>query len=258
MQADQLLLVAVPIVGFVSGFINTLAGSGSLVTLPLLIVLGLPANVANGTNRVGILVQSLVSVATFRSRNAMPRVSVAKVVVPAVLGAATGAALAVDLDETMLQRTIGVLLLVMLVIVIARPRRWLESHETGAEASVLVQAPLFFAIGAYGGFIQAGVGFFLLAGLVLGSGFTLVGGNAVKNLIVLVFTVAALAVFIVNDQVRWGLGALLAAGSAAGAWAAARMAVARGAPFVRWVLIVMLALSAVAMLGDLRLADEPA
>src|SRR5690606_22327591 len=154
------------------------------------------------------------------------------------LGAATGAALAVDLDETMLQRTIGVLLLVMLVIVIAQPRRWLESHETGAEASVLVQAPLFFAIGAYGGFIQAGVGFFLLAGLVL--------------------PVAALAVFVVSDQVRWGLGALRAAGSAAGAWAAARMAVARGAPFVRWVLIVMLALSAVAMLGDLRLADEPA
>ncbi|HEX6995977.1 MAG TPA: sulfite exporter TauE/SafE family protein [Gammaproteobacteria bacterium] len=255
MQADPLLLVAVPIVGFASGFINTLAGSGSLITLPLLIVLGLPANVANGTNRVGILVQTIVSVATFRGRNAMPRVGVAKVVVPSVLGAAVGAALAVDLDEAMLRRTIGVLMLVMLVVVIARPRRWLESHETGCESSVWLQAPLFFAIGAYGGFIQAGVGIFLLAGLVLGGGFTLVGGNAVKNLIVLIFTVAALAVFVANDQVRWGLGALLAAGSAAGAWAAARMAISRGAPFVRTVLIVILVLSAIAMLGDIRLAD---
>src|SRR5690606_21180620 len=131
------------------------------------------------------------------------------------------------------------------------------SHESGGATSALVQAPLFFAIGAYGGFIQAGVGIFLLAGLVLGAGFTLVGGNAVKNLIVLIFTVAALAVFVFNDQVRWGLGALLAAGSAAGAWAAARMAVARGAPFVRFVLIAILVLSAIAMLGDIRLADAP-
>ena len=258
MQADLLLLVAVPIVGFAAGFINTLAGSGSLITLPLLIVLGLPANVANGTNRVGILVQSLVSVATFRNHGAMPRVGVAKVVVPSVLGAAAGAALAVDLDETILERTIGVLMLVMLAIVIARPRRWLESHETGHEQSVWVQAPIFFAIGAYGGFIQAGVGIFLLAGLVLAGGFTLVGGNAVKNLIVLIFTVAALAVFVANDQVRWGLGALLAAGSAAGAWAATRMAIARGAPFVRAFLIAILALSALAMLFDIRIAGEPA
>src|SRR5690606_24108535 len=147
-------------------------------------------------------------------------------------------------------------MLVMLVVVLARPRRWLESHETRRETSAWVQAPLFFVIGAYGGFIQAGVGIFLLAGLVLGAGTTLVGGNAVKNLIVLIFTVAALAVFVVNDQVRWGLGLLLAAGSAVGAWAAARMAVARGAPFVRLVLIVILVLSAVAMLGDIQLAPS--
>jgi uncharacterized membrane protein YfcA len=258
MKADLLLLVAVPIVGFVSGFINTLAGSGSLVTLPLLILLGLPANVANGTNRLGILVQCVVSVATFRRRDALPEVATWRIVVPSVLGATAGAALAVDLDEAMLRRTIGVLMLVMLVVVLARPRRWLESHATGRESSAWVQAPLFFAIGAYGGFIQAGVGIFLLAALVLGAGFNLVGANAVKNLIVLIFTVAALAVFVVNDQVRWGLGALLAAGSGGGAWLAARMAVARGAPFVRWVLIAILLLSAVAMLGDLQLAHRPA
>ncbi|MFS8608054.1 MAG: sulfite exporter TauE/SafE family protein [Gammaproteobacteria bacterium] len=253
MTHDWWLLAAVPLVGFVSGFVNTLAGSGSLITLPLLIVLGLPANVANGTNRVGILVQSLVSVATFRNHGAMPRVGVAKVVVPSVLGAAAGAALAVDLDETLLERTIGVLMLVMLAVVLLRPRRFLESHVGRPPLRAWLQAVLFFAIGVYGGFIQAGVGIFLLAGLVLGAGFELVGGNAVKNLIVLVFTVAALAVFVVNDQVRWGLGALLAAGSAAGAWAAAHLAVVRGAPFVRAVLIAILILSAAALLGDFRL-----
>ncbi|HEX7079888.1 MAG TPA: sulfite exporter TauE/SafE family protein [Gammaproteobacteria bacterium] len=248
-QTDFLFLVAVPVVGFASGFINTLAGSGSLITLPLLILLGLPANVANGTNRVGIVVQSIVSVATFRRRGALDVVGTVKLVVPAVLGAGVGAALAVDLDEVLLRRTIGVLMLVMLAVVLLRPGRWLQSHATGREASAWIQVPLFFAIGVYGGFIQAGVGIFLLAGLVLGAGYDLVGGNAVKNLIVLVFTFAALAVFVVNDQVRWGVGALLAGGSAAGAWTAAHLAVARGAPFVRWVLIAILVVSAAALLG---------
>lgn len=251
MQTNTLLIVAVPVVGFAAGFINTLAGSGSLVTLPLLILLGLPANVANGTNRVGILVQGIVSVATFKRRGALELGGSWRLVVPAVIGAAAGAALAVDIDEALLRRTIGALLLVMLVVVLARPARFLEAHRRERAVPAWVELPLFFLIGAYGGFIQAGVGILLLAGLVLGAGYNLVGANAVKNLIVLVFTVAALAVFVANHQVRWLLGGLLAIGNGAGAWAGAHLAVEKGARFVRWALIVILALSAVALLGDL-------
>lgn len=250
---DLLLLTAVPIVGFVSGFVNTLAGSGSLLTLPLLIVLGLPANVANGTNRVGILVQTMVSVATFRRRGAFESTSLPLVLLPSVLGAALGASLAVDLDERILQRTIGILMLLMLATVVLNPQRFIAEHATRHAHGALVQVPVFFAIGVYGGFIQAGVGLFLLAGLALAAGHDLVRGNAIKNLVVLVFTAAALAVFIVNDQVDWTLGALLAAGSAAGAWVATRMAVVRGAAFVRYMLIVTLMASAVALLGDFTL-----
>lgn len=252
MDQSSLLFAAVPAVGFAAGFINTLAGSGSLITLPVLILLGLPANVANGTNRVGIVVQNIVAVATFRRHGALELGGSLKLAIPSVLGAVVGAAIAVDLDEELLNRVIGVLMVVMIGIILLRPRRWLEAHATGDAAPYHVQAPVFFVIGAYGGFIQAGVGIFLLAGLVLAGGYNLVGANAVKNLIVLTFTIAALAVFVVNDQVRWGLGLLLAAGNAAGAWVAARMAVARGAAFVRGALVVILALSALALLGDLR------
>lgn len=252
-EPNWLLLALVPVTGFVAGFINTLAGSGSLITLPMLILLGLPANVANGTNRVGILVQNIVSVSTFKRHGALHERDSVQLLVPSVLGALVGAQLAVSLDETILRRTIAVLMIAMLVIVVAKPGRWLHEHAGERVAAYPLRFVIFFAIGAYGGFIQAGVGIFLLAGLVLGAGYNLVGANAVKNLIVLVFTIAALAVFVYHDQVRWGLGLLLAAGNALGAWVATRMAIARGAAFVRWVLIVILALSAVALLLDTSL-----
>jgi uncharacterized membrane protein YfcA len=250
MDYSLLLLAAAPITGFLAGFINTLAGSGSLLTLPVLILLGLPANVANGTNRVGVLLQNVVAVATFRKHGALDVAGPRKTIVPTVIGSIAGALAAVDLDETLLRRTIGALMLVMLAVMLVKPNRWLAAHATGSERPFWLQAPLFFAIGVYGGFIQAGVGIFLLAALVLGAGFDLVRANAVKNLIVLVFTAAALVVFVVNDQVSWGLGLLLGAGQGLGAWIAARMAIARGARFVHWAVIAIVALSAAALIAD--------
>jgi uncharacterized membrane protein YfcA len=243
---------AVMVTGFAAGFINTLAGSGSLITLPLLIFLGLPASVANGTNRVGVLVQNIVSVGTFRQRNMLDTRGGLLLSIPAIIGAIIGAQLAVNLDEELLKRTIGALMVVMLVVVLVRPKRWLQ-ERTGNPRPGPIQFIIFFFIGVYGGFIQAGVGIFLLAGLVLSAGYDLVRANAVKALIVLMFTIAALAVFIFNDQVRWDLGLLLAAGNAAGAWAAARMAVEKGAEFVRWVLIAILVVSAAGLLGVVEL-----
>lgn len=252
---EILIYAAVPIVGFIAGFVNTLAGSGSLITLPVLILLGLPANVANGTNRVGILVQNIVAVAIFRQRGALSFAGSRKLIVPAVFGALVGAALAVDLDEALLNRTIGILMLAMLVIILLRPGRWLQAHADGSSIHPAAQVPIYFGIGLYCGFIQAGAGVFLIAGLVLASGFDLVRGNAMKNFIVLIVTIAALAVFIANDQVRWGIGLLLASGNAAGAWVGASMAVDRGAGFVRWVLIIIIALSAIAMFSDYRIVS---
>lgn len=174
---------------------------------------------------------------------------------PAVFGAVVGAALAVDLDEALLNRTIGILMVVMLAVILLRPRRWLEAHADGTSIHYGWQIPIYFGIGLYCGFIQAGAGVFLIAGLVLASGYDLVRGNAMKNLIVLIVTIAALAVFVVNDQVRWGLGLLLATGNAAGAWVGANMAVSRGAGFVRWVLIVIIAVSALALFSDYRIVS---
>jgi uncharacterized membrane protein YfcA len=248
------LYVAVVVAGFAAGFINTLAGSGSLITLPLLIFCGLPATVANGTNRVAILLQTAVAVRSFRRQKALRFKRGLILATPAAIGAIIGAQIAADLDEELLRRIIGVLMVIMLAVVIIRPRRWLQGREwADGERTSLGQLITFFGIGVYGGFIQAGVGIFLLAGLVLSAGFDLVRANGVKNLIVLVFTIFALAVFIFNDQVDWLVGVVLGVGNMLGAWVAARMAIKRGATFVRWLLIGVLVVSAVVLLGAVRI-----
>ena len=139
---------------------------------------------------------------------------------------------------------------VMLGEILIRPKRWLEGRSEFVDHRFTWhQLLIFFAIGIYGGFIQAGVGIFLLAGLVLGAGYDLVRGNAVKVLIVLCFTVFALAVFVINDQVVWAIGLILGIGNMLGAWVASRLAVERGAIFVRWVLIAVVAVSGAKLLG---------
>ena len=244
------LYLAVIAAGFGAGFINTLAGSGSLITLPLLIFLGLPANVANGTNRVGVVFQNLVSVGSFRQNNMLDMRGGVILSIPAIVGSVIGAQIAVNLDEQLMRRTIGALMVVMLIIMFVRPNRWLRGHpEAMKQRPGLVQIIIFFAIGIYGGFIQAGVGIFLLAGLVLSVGYDLVRANAIKVLIILFFTIAAMVVFVINDQVWWGMGTLLAIGNALGGWAAAKMAVERGAIFVRWILVAVIVVSAASLLG---------
>ena len=241
-----------PITGFAAGFVNTLAGSGTLVTVPILILLGLPANIANGTNRVGVAFQSGVAVATFVRHGALDAGGAWRLVAPTVLRAILGARLAVDLDEALLRRVIGGLMIALLVIILIRPERWLADTSAPRRVWPWLEIPVFFAIGVYGGFIQIGVGIFLMAGLVLCSGYDLVTANALKNVIVLAFTLAALVVFVVNGQVLWSLGLIVAAFQAAGAWFAARLAVQRGARFVRWVFIVIVVLSTGALFSDLR------
>ena len=244
--AYPLILVA----GFAAGAINTIAGSGSLLTLPLLIFFGLPAGVANGTNRVAILLQNVVGAASYRQQGVLDERGALWLSLPAILGAVIGAQIAVDLDEELLRRSIGAILVLMLGVILLRPERWLHGLREQLEGRPSALAWLaFFLIGIYGGFIQAGVGVLLLAGLVLVVGYDVVRANAVKVLIVLVFTVFALAVFVRNDQVNWGVGLVLASGNMLGAWVASRMAVEKGAVWVRRFLIATVALAAAYMLG---------
>lgn len=247
---DPLALLALTGVGLLAGIVNTIAGGGSLITLPALIFLGLPATVANGTNRVGVLLQSLVATERYRREDLVEWALGWRLLVPTGLGAALGAWLSVDIDEAVFRRVIGVVMLIMLVVLLVQPRRWLEGRTGERPAHLAWTGPLaFFAIGTYGGFLQAGVGVFLLAGLVLIEGRDLLRANAVKVLLVTGFTVPPMAIFLYYDLVAWLPGLVLALGSMVGAWVGVRMTTTWGATFIRWVLVAVVAISASKLLG---------
>jgi len=240
MDLQWYLVLALIGAGFLCGFINTLAGSGSLITLPLLMFMGLPANMANGTNRIAILLQNIVGVSSFKQQKVFRFGEGLWLAVPAVVGSIIGAMLAVNLNDQIMTRTIGSLLIIMFFIILLKPDVWIKGQAGLIRAKPSWwQILIFFAIGIYGGFIQAGVGFFLLSGLVLGAGFDLVKANAIKLLIVLLYTPFALIVFIYNDQVNWAAGLILAVGNMIGALVASRFAVSWGPKFVRWILLVI-------------------
>lgn len=240
--------------GVAAGFINTLAGSGSLLTLPALMALGLSLQVANGTNRVGILIASLVSVVTMARSRAIPRRdtgTLAALLVPAAVGAWFGSRAAIELPDDVVDRVVGGLMILLLVTVLLRPERWIVAPDQ-RPARVAAPLPMLVmgVIGFYGGFIQAGVGLFLLFALVPYLRFGLKEANALKLLVVLVFTVPALIEFERAGQVDWPLGLVMAGGQTIGALIAARIATKspRADAIVRALLVVVLAGTALELL----------
>jgi uncharacterized protein len=235
------MILALTGTGLVAGFINTTAGGGSTLALPLLIFLGLPANVANGTNRVAILLQNVIGVHTFHKKKVLDFKADYRLAIPAILGSLVGAFIAVEINHDVLKKIIAGLMVLMLLIVVLKPEVWINEHagEVAARPTAL-QYFIFFLIGIYGGFIQMGVGFLLLAGLVLGCGHNLVKANAVKVFIVLIYTIFSIGIFMYHDQVNWIAGLILATGNMCGAWLGVHFAVKGGAKYVRYVLILAL------------------
>ena len=239
--------------GVFTGIINTLAGSGSLITLPIFILIcGLPAPVANGTNRIGVLVQGLVGIRGFWKHGQLPLQGVGWLLVPTIIGASLGAWVAVDLNEQAMNTAIGILMVFMLVVMLINPKRWIRESDPNPKRN---RHPLtllvFLGIGFYGGFIQAGVGIFLLAGLVLMAKLDLGKANGVKLLLVFVFNLPALAIFLYENQVHFVFGAMMAVFQAIGAYIGVRFVakVPNANVWIHRLLILIVTLSALKFLG---------
>lgn len=237
-------------IGFLAGFINVFAGGGSLLTLPLLIFMGLPANIANGTNRIALIFQNIVATGSFRQQKVLDFKQGIYLIIPACVGSIIGALVAVNINEKILETTIGVLLVVMFLFILFKPEKWLaKPEEKKVVKPTLVQVIIFFMIGLYGGFIQAGIGFFLVAALVMIVGVDLVKANALKLFIVLIYNSLAFVVFAINHQVNYKVGLTLAIGNMLGAFVGSRLAVKKGPQLVRYILLIALVISAFKLLG---------
>jgi hypothetical protein len=212
-------------IGLLAGFLNVLAGGGSLLTLPALIFLGLPAATANGTNRIAILSQNIFATTSFRRHGVLPLKLALLCTVPALLGSYLGANLAITIDDQLFQRLLAVIMLGVLLFNTLDPmQRWRRTELHLSRRRIAALLLCFFVIGVYGGFVQAGVGFLIISAL-LAQGLDLVRINAVKVFVIGIFTLVALAVFIQHSQVNYGLGLALAAGNSIGGIIATRMAI---------------------------------
>ncbi len=232
--------------GIASGIINTLAGSGSLVTLPIFVFLcGLPAPLANGTNRMGVLLQNAVAIRGWLHAGISDFRGSAWLVIPATIGGIVGSRIAVALTEKLMNYILGGLMLFMLAVLLLRPERWLRESQVRTEHQKHPLTVLaFFLIGVYGGFIQVGVGIFLLAGLVLFSRYSLRDGNGIKLLIVLMLTIPSALVFFLYNQVHLGYGLLMAVFQAFGAWLGVRF-VTRAPNVNLWIYRLLLVVAVV-------------
>lgn len=249
-------ITALIVSGVFVGFINTLAGGGTIISLTVFLILGLPIDIANGTNRISVILQNMTSTQAFHQKKMMSWRKGLILAIPAVFGSVIGAQLAVDIDRETFEKAIAIVMLLMIFFMFYKPSQLLYGRADLLKRKINWKILLiFFLIGIYGGMFQVGVGYFLLGALVFGVGFDLVKANAIKVLIVLIYTIFALAVFVFNDAVNWKFGLIHAIGNVIGAYIASHIAVQKGAAFVKWVIVVVIILTSAQLLGLYDLGD---
>lgn len=258
MESWHYLLLA--ILGIVAGTLNVLAGGGSLLTLPVMVFLGLDGAVANGTNRVAILAQNVTAVGGFRSLGFSDMKLSFSLALAALPGGISGALLGTMVRGELFNRVLGAVLIGVLLLMAVQhwrkmkkgapaPGETKDMENTGLSRRQLILGHLaMVAVGFYGGFIQAGVGFLLMAALHRVLGLDLVRVNMHKVFIVGFFTLAALIVFAARGQVLWIPGLALAVGNSIGGWIGSQLSVLKGENWIRNTLYVALFLMAIKLL----------
>ncbi|QTA37825.1 sulfite exporter TauE/SafE family protein [Thermosipho ferrireducens] len=229
--------------GLGAGFVNVLAGGGSMLTLPALTLLGLDISVANGTNRVGILLQNIVASTGFKKGKMLDLKRATFLAIPSTLGAISGTFTVLAINKSLLEKIVGAIFLIMSVFILYKPKIWEEGKKV--EKNNIISFIAFYFVGFYGGFIQAGVGFFLIMSLIFIEGYNIVKTNAIKVFIVMCYTTFSFVIFLMNGKVDIIKGLILALGTMTGAKIGTSFALKSGAKFVRFIVFVMIVVSAI-------------
>jgi uncharacterized protein len=220
MTQHLLLLVG----GMASGFINTLASSGSAVALPIFLFLGFEPHVANATNRLSVLAAACASTIVFARQGKIDWAHVPQLLAPTMAGAILGALLADWLSDRDLRSVIILAVLMSLILVLIGTKRFLGAAPQEHRTFGPLQMSLLFLVGIWTGLIVLDGYTYLLLTLVLAVGYDLIGANALKAVAGIGVTVVAIALFAERAQVEWVAGSVMSLGAMAGAWLGAKLA----------------------------------
>ncbi len=225
-------------VGFLAAFLNTVGGGGSLFSVPILTFMGLPITMANATSRVALLFQNVFAVGGFRSKNVeLPWPYSLYLGLASLGGGLIGSLIASNVPDAVFSRIFVGVMILSVVLIIYDPFKS-KGEEKLTFRSQVTGAICFFFIGIYGGFVQAGVGFLVIAVLSLVNNLSLVKSNYVKVFAAIVYTAVSVLVFAIEGKILWATGFILAIGHALGGWYASRWSVRAGDVWIKRVMIV--------------------
>ena len=221
MTFEPTTIILAILAGLAAGVINTFAGNGSAITLGVLTeFFGLPVNVANGTNRVGILMQGVSSSYSFIKNDKLDLMTSRWPIVVSFIGAICGVILVLQLDNDFFFKIYRYLLVLMLFVILINPKRWFNETREMTQYKPYT-LPLFFLVGFYGGFIQMGMGVFFLISTVVIMKYNFVRANALKTFIVASYTIVVISIFHYKGLVDWRIGGTIGIGQATGGYLAA-------------------------------------
>lgn len=234
--------------GIGTGFLNVTSAGGSLLTIPFLVMLGLDINVANATNRIAAFFQNMTAAARFHQDGCVPVRYSLLLTMPVMAGTYLGTVCVMELTETVLRIVTSVIIIFMAALLVASPKSWEERRA--ARLPAWGAYTIFFGIGFYNGFLQAGIGYLILAALVFAAGLDLLHALAAKVVIIAIPTTISIVLFWKSGLINPAYGFTLAAGSMVGGFLGARFAILKGNKWVRVILAFTVCLSAGKILFD--------
>lgn len=236
---EYLKYILIFLAGIAAGFFNVVAGGGSLITIPSLIFAGLPSAVANGTNRIAILLQNAVSIKKFKDKGYFDLKISLILGVTAIIGAVAGSYIAVDIKSELFNKLLAIIMIGVLFLTLFGNVKLKKRFTDDVQVhNIIPLAITFLFIGFYGGFIQAGTGFLVIAAFSLLGKTNLVKTNSIKVFVIFLYTIPSLIIFIVSGKINWIFGFILAAGNMIGAWLGTNFTINRGDKWIRIILTI--------------------
>lgn len=234
--------------GIFVGLVNTFAGAAAAVSISVYTALGLPIGVANGTNRLPVLFQTLVASLNFRKQHLLDYSVGLKLGIPTVLGSIVGAEFAAVINPSLFVMLLSTMLILLLALLIFSPKRILKGTDKPRRGIRWTDYVWFLLVGLYGGAFHIGMGYIILGVTIMAMGYDVITANALKSFIVLLYIPFPLAIFMMHGQVAYGYGLVHAAGNVIGAYVASKYATRINTQVIRWTLIVFMAFTVLDLL----------